>query len=83
MARRSVLLVTLALAALSTGCATREVRNNRQINVLSGVAEFKQTQFAPPSPLTFSMTTREWSPNTNVSGNQVSLLWGLITYDDN
>lgn len=82
MVRRTVSLALLAAAALATGCATAEVRNARQINVGAGVATYKETHFAPPSALTFGINTRDWSPNPNVGGSQVTFLWGLFTYND-
>lgn len=82
MKKPLVLLAAAATVLMLGGCASKQVRGNRQINAFAGVAKFQQAQFEPASPTSFRMTTREWSPNTNVSGNHVSLLWGLITYDD-
>jgi hypothetical protein len=53
----------------------------KEANLL-GVAKINKADYQPSNPTTFLLSTDELYTRKNFSGDQVSLLWGLITLKD-
>ena len=53
----------------------------KEANVL-GIAKIEKDSYAPTGPATIEVKTDELYTRKNVSGDKVTLLWGLITLKD-
>ncbi len=76
--------VVLALAAASTGCSS--VSNNpqaadRSSNFL-GLIKIEPRSYAYTPPGTLDIHTNDLIEKPNMSGDKVTLIWGLISLDD-
>ena len=83
MRTKIIALLSITISALIfTGCdgGTSQI-GPKSANML-GVAKIKKADYQPSGPTTFSLSTDELYTRKNFGGNQVSLLWGLITLKD-
>jgi hypothetical protein len=83
MLTKIIALLSISISALVfTGCVggTSQM-GHKEVNLL-GVAKIHKAHYQPSSPATFSLSTDELYTRKNFSGDQVSLLWGLITLKD-
>ena len=77
-------LIVIALAALfSTGC----MKNESAYTVPSkssflGIVEHNEATFEPVGANTIAVKSDELGPRNNFSGDNVKILWGLITLKD-
>lgn len=83
------LIVASLVSLLSlgvTGCATQKQKHPdarmRSTNFL-GIAKSEESAYALPTPTSLDVTTSELADSENISGDRVSLLWGLIKIRDN
>lgn len=85
MKTRSVvtLAAVLALAAVTSGCATRNTSSGgRETSVLGGAVTVAKDSFQPTNPATIDADTSKIVGRNGPSGKKVSLFWGLITLHD-
>ena len=78
-----IALLSISISALIfTGCngGTTQM-GSKEVNLL-GVAKISKEHYQPSGPATFSLSTDELFTRKNFGGDQVSLLWGLITLKD-
>ena len=78
-----IALLSISISALIfTGCdgGTSQLAP-KEANLL-GIAKINKAHYQPSGPATFSVSTDELYTRKNFGGNQVSLLWGLITIKD-
>ena len=78
-----IVLLTISISALVfTGCGggTSQI-GSKEANLL-GIAKINKAHYQPSDPTTFSLSTDELFPRKNFGGDQVSLLWGLISIKD-
>lgn len=83
--KSKLLLVTatLALVALSSGCATRRTSTGgKETNVLGGAVTVTTESFQPTNPATVDADTSKIVGKNGPSGKKVSLFWGLLTLHD-
>lgn len=83
---RKLALLSLAgiFAALLSGCvaASHNVNGRNHTVVLGGLVEVKEGAYEAASPNTLALNTDKPMPGSRLSGNKVSLFWGLISYRD-
>lgn len=76
--------VVLALALAGTGCSS--VSNNPQAADKSsnflGLVRIEPRSYAYTQPASFEIHTNDLIEKPNMSGNKVSLIWGLINLED-
>ena len=83
MRTKIIALLSISISVLIfTGCdgGTSQL-GSKEANLL-GIAKINKAHYQPSGPATFSLSTDELYSRKNFSGNQVSLLWGLITIKD-
>jgi hypothetical protein len=77
------LSAALALLMFASGCATRTTSGGgRETSVLAGAVTVSTKSFQPASPNTIDVDTSKIVSGGNPSGGKVTLLWGLITFQD-
>ena len=80
---KTIALLSISISALIfTGCDGGTSQMGPKEANLLGIAEINKAHYQPSSPATFSISTDELYSRKNFGGNQVSLLWGLITIKD-
>lgn len=78
-----IALLTISISALFfTGCDGGTSQMGPKEANLLGVAKISKAHYQPSRPSTFPISTDELYTRKNFGGNQVSLLWGLITLKD-
>lgn len=78
-----LILVLLAIATVTAGCATRRTTSGgKETNVLGGAVSVTTDSFQPPSPATINTDTSKIVGKNGPSGKKVSLFWGLLTFHD-
>lgn len=74
----------LALAVAGTGCSTTTqypAAANQDRNLL-GIIEIKPGSFAHTSPSSGDLHANDLINKPNMSGDQISLLWGAVNLED-
>ena len=83
MRTKIIALLSISISALIfTGCDGGTSQMGPKEANLLGLAKIKKAQYQTSGPTTFSLSTDELYTRKNFGGNQVSLLWGLITIKD-
>ena len=79
-----IALLYISISALIfTGCqhvGTSQM-GSKDANLL-GIVKINKAHYQPSGPATFSVSTDEIFTRNDFGGDQVSLLWGLITLKD-
>ncbi|MCH2074889.1 MAG: hypothetical protein MK130_08530 [Puniceicoccaceae bacterium] len=77
----ALLLISIS-ALIFTGCdgGTSQM-GSKEANLL-GIAKVSKAHYQPSGSATFPVSTDELYTRKNFGGNQVTLLWGLITLKD-
>ena len=77
----ALLLISIS-ALIFTGCdgGTSQM-GSKEANLL-GIVKINKAHYQPSGPATFSISTDELYTRNDFGGDQVSLLWGLITLKD-
>lgn len=84
------ILSLLAATFILSGCVTNRAtgpyadayeRANPKQGVL-GIVEQEKGSYAIVNPATFALSTEEVYPHNDISGDNVTWLWGLITVSD-
>ena len=83
MRTKIIAFLSISISALIfTGCKGGTTQMGpKEVNLL-GVAKINKAHYQPSGPATFPVSTDELYTRKNFGGNQVSLLWGLITLKD-
>ena len=83
MRTKIIALLSISISALIfTSCNGGTTQMGpKEVNLL-GVAKISKAHYQPSGPATFSISTDELYTRKNLGGDQVSLLWGLITLKD-
>ena len=78
-----IALLSISISALIfTGCNGGTTQMGpKEVNLL-GIAKISKAHYQPSGPATIPVSTDELYTRKNFGGNQVSLLWGLITLKD-
>ena len=77
------LAAALTLAALATGCATRNTSSGgKETTVLGGAVTVSTASFQPTTPTTLNADTSKIVGKNGPSGKKVSMFWGLLTFHD-
>ena len=77
----ALLLISIS-ALIFTGCdGDTSQMGSKEANLL-GIVKINKAHYQPSGPATFSISTDELYTRNNFGGDQVSLLWGLITLKD-
>ncbi len=83
MRTKIIALLLISISALiSTGCDGGTSQMGPKEANLLGLAKISEAHYQPSNSATFPVSTDELYTRKNFSGNQVSLLWGLITLKD-
>ncbi len=83
----SLFIVCITLLALGlSGCARKSgddlyARNNQDVNVL-GIVNYAPNSYRDVRPTSINVRTSELVSRKNISGNNVSLLWGALVFSD-
>ena len=73
----------LLILVFSAGCASPQTTyGKREVNLLGGIVKAEQGSYNRAGPLTFTLKTSDVTPRTQLKGDKVTLLWGLITFVD-
>lgn len=77
-------LFAVASAALLSGClvASHTANGKSHTDILGGMIVVEDAAFEKESPASFPLNTDYPPPGSDLSGDRVSLLWGLITYQN-
>ena len=82
MLTKIIALLSISISSLVfTGCDATSQIGPKEANLL-GVAKVQKAHYQRSSHATFSISTDELYTRKNFGGDQVSLLWGLITLKD-
>jgi hypothetical protein len=82
MRTKIIALLSITISALVfTGCDAISEIGPKEANLL-GVAKIQKAHYQPTGLAAFSLSTDELYSRKNFGGDQVSLLWGLITIKD-
>ena len=76
------LLVVTVGAAFAAGCASHTANNKNHTVILGGLYESHEGAYDAPKPSEFPINSDKPDPGSKLTGNKVSILWGLITYRD-
>ena len=83
MRTKIIALLSISISALIfTGCDGGTSQMGPKEANLLGLAKIKKAHYQTSGPTTFSLSTDDLYTRKNFGGNQVSLLWGLITIKD-
>jgi hypothetical protein len=83
MRTKIIALLLISISALIfTGCDGGTSQMGSKDANLLGIVKIKKAHYQPSSPATFSISTDELYTRNDFGGDQVSLLWGLITLKD-
>jgi hypothetical protein len=83
MKARPLPLAALATLLFLSGCATRTTSGGgRETSLLAGAVTVTTKSFQPATPNTVDVDTSKIVSGGNPSGGKVTLLWGLITFQD-
>lgn len=76
-------LLAFLLSLSATGCASKTTASGgRETTVLGGAVTVASNSFQPPTPATIDTDTSKIAGKDGPSGRKVSLLWGLLTFND-
>ena len=75
-------LLIAASAIVFTACDGGRAQMEKNEANLLGIASYEAENYQATSPSTIDISTDELYDRDNVSGNRVTLLWGLITLKD-
>lgn len=83
MIKKTLSLVSISIAALVlTGCDGGSAQMGpKEANVL-GIVQIDKENYGSTGATTFALSTDELYTRKNVSGDKVTLLWGLVTLKD-
>jgi hypothetical protein len=83
---RKLVLISLAgiAAALLSGCvaASHTTNGKGHTVILGGLVEVKDGAFEAQPAATLALNTDTPAPGSKLSGNKISVLWGLFSYRD-
>jgi hypothetical protein len=83
MKARLFLPLLLLGSVVASGCATQTTSSGgRETNILGGAVTVESNSFQPPTPATINTDTSKLVGRNGPSGKRVSLLWGLLTFND-
>ena len=83
MHNKIIAILSISISALIfTGCDRGTSQMGPKEANLLGVVKINKAHYLPSGHATFSLSTDELYTRKNFSGDQVSLLWGLITLKD-
>jgi hypothetical protein len=84
MKLKPILLLSLlaGVAALTTGCATHKSLGNRHTTVLGGLVEVEEGAYRRVESTSITVNASDVKPGAKLTGNRVSVLWGLFTFQD-
>ena len=83
MHNKIIAILSISISALIfTGCDRGTSQMGPKEANLLGIAKINKAHYQPSGPATFSLSSDELYTRKNYSGDQVSLLWGLITLKD-
>jgi len=81
--KRLLLVFALLVPVLVCGCATRNTSSGgRETNVLGGALTVATDSFQPTNPATINVDTSKLAGSNGPSGKKVTVLWGLLTFND-
>lgn len=78
----TLLALFAALVLMGSGCSTHTSMGKKETVVLGGLYESREGAYEKQSPNSFPVNNERASPSSRLTGNQVSILWGLISYTD-
>ena len=78
----SLLLLTTTFAWIGSGCSTHTANGKSSTILLGGLYESREGAFEKQSHNSFPINGERESPSSRLTGNKVSILWGLVTYVD-
>ena len=81
--KTTILSLVLGASFLVSGCFTAKTAGETNHTIaFGGLYESREAHYQPPSPVSFRVRKSEFIPGTDQTGNQASLLWGLVTFTD-
>jgi hypothetical protein len=83
MKARLILPALLLGSVFASACATQTTSSGgRETNILGGAVTVESNSFQPATPATINTDTSKLVGRNGPSGKRVSLLWGLLTFND-
>ena len=83
MKPKLLLAATVTLALCVSGCASRTTSSGgKETSLLGGALTVSDSSFQPVNPATINTSTSSMTGKNGPSGNKVSVLWGLFTFND-
>lgn len=81
--KRLFLAFAALCSVLASGCATRNTSSGgRETNLLGGALTVATDSFQPTNPATINVDTSKLVGSDGPSGKKVTVLWGLLTFND-
>lgn len=81
---RALLLLSLlsALAVVGSGCSTHTNNGKKETVILGGLYESREGAYEKQSLNSVPINAERPGPASRLTGNKVTILWGLISYSD-
>jgi len=81
---RALLLLSLlsVLAIAGSGCSTHTSNGRSETVILGGLYESREGAYEKQSVTSIPTNTERPGPASRLTGNKVTILWGLISYVD-
>lgn len=81
---RALLLLSLlsALAVAGSGCSTHSNNGKKETVILGGLYESREGAYEQQSLNSIPVNQERPGPASRLTGNKVTILWGLISYSD-
>ena len=78
----TLLALFATLAMMGSGCSTHTAMGKHETVILGGLYESREGAYEKQSVNSIPVNNKRASPSSRLTGNQVSILWGLISYTD-
>lgn len=75
-------LVLLSAGALFSGCASHTANGKTHTRLVGGLYESEEGAYDQQTATGIPINSKEPAPGARLSGDKVSLFWGLISFRD-
>ena len=73
---------TMLAAVLVSGCATHTANNKTHTVILGGFVDIQEGAYEQTPASSLPLNSDKPMPGSELTGNKVSVLWGLFSYRD-
>lgn len=76
------LLASIVVSCLLSACGSKQALYAPQSTNILGIYKSEPAAYSAENPNTLALSTTEITGRQNITGNKVTLFWGLITLKD-